>query len=358
MQRFILCDINPRKCGELILLTISPPRFLNGYILAMSKRHIDLSIKSITFRRCSSTMTGVPVLTIWWRHCCILPFKTATILTLQQFSTYYLIPIHGEILSKPIVYASSIVRTSHYSAPYHNRYIIWEKLMSAECAEVSNYPHSEMHHKDFGFPKFGQLFRPQLQVHKGHEVSGLVLGYDQNIHKGSICINLLNWLSYYHQRCQRPKSVECLGHDYNVGYTNANLRIMSESPNICVQCPIHGKWPRYLLPRLSFSYSCIILQLGSTKSDLPISGAPACWKNDIDLFSNVKEDSIRDGMSSSSRICGNDSKKLQRSTWLGWLYQQSHPGCQTDGYDAYCSCQSNSWTGTVALTEFCIRSNQ
>jgi len=97
-------------------------------------------------------MTGVPVLTIWWRHCCILPFKTAMILTLQQFSTYYPIPIHGKILSKPIVYASSVVRTSHYSAPYHNRYIIWEKLMSAECAEVSNYPHSEMHHKISDFP--------------------------------------------------------------------------------------------------------------------------------------------------------------------------------------------------------------
>jgi len=46
---------------------------------------IDLQTKSITFRRSSRTMTGVPVLTIWRRHCHILPFKGATIFILQSF---------------------------------------------------------------------------------------------------------------------------------------------------------------------------------------------------------------------------------------------------------------------------------
>ena len=68
--------------------------------------------------------TGVPVLIIWRRRCLILPSKAGTILSRQMFSTYYPLPINGKILAEPIFYASSIVRKSHFSAPYHNRYII------------------------------------------------------------------------------------------------------------------------------------------------------------------------------------------------------------------------------------------
>jgi len=91
------------------------------------------------------TMTSVPVLTIWRRHCHILPSKAGTILTLRKFSTYYQLPINGEIRTEPIFYIFTIVRKSHFSALSHNRYIIWEKLISAACAEVLNSPHSEMH---------------------------------------------------------------------------------------------------------------------------------------------------------------------------------------------------------------------
>jgi hypothetical protein len=34
---------------------------------------------------------------------------------------------------------------------------------------------------DFGMPKFGQLFLTQIEDDWGHEVCGLVLGYDQNV---------------------------------------------------------------------------------------------------------------------------------------------------------------------------------
>jgi hypothetical protein len=43
-------------------------------------------------------------------------------------------------------------RTSPRSAQYHSRYIIWEKSMSVEYAEVSNQPHAEMHQKTSEFP--------------------------------------------------------------------------------------------------------------------------------------------------------------------------------------------------------------
>jgi len=44
---------------------------------------------------------------------------------------------NNEIQMQPIFYASSIVTKSYLSSPYQNRYIVWEKLMSAQCVEVS-----------------------------------------------------------------------------------------------------------------------------------------------------------------------------------------------------------------------------
>jgi len=51
--------------------------------------------------------------------------------------------------------------------------------------------------EDFGIPDFGQLIRAQIEDHWGHEVSGLVLGYDQNVLLVSIFIKLQNGLLYY-----------------------------------------------------------------------------------------------------------------------------------------------------------------
>jgi hypothetical protein len=48
--------------------------------------------------------------------------------------------------------------------------------------------------EDFGIPKFGQLFHTQIEQDWGYEVSGLVLGYDQNVLLDSIFINLQNGL--------------------------------------------------------------------------------------------------------------------------------------------------------------------
>jgi len=97
-------------------------------------------------------MTCLLILNICKRHCCILRFKSVMILSLQKFSTYCPLLINGMIHPDPIFYTSSIVRRSHFSAPYHNRYIIWEKPMSAECAEVSNKPHSAIHLRVSEFP--------------------------------------------------------------------------------------------------------------------------------------------------------------------------------------------------------------
>jgi hypothetical protein len=88
---------------------------------------------------------------------------------------------------------------------------------------------------DFGIPNFGQLFRTQIEDDWGHEVSGLVLGYDQNVLIDSVFIKLQNGLLYYHQPFHCPTSVERLGLDCKVEYTDANQGIMPESHNIWVQ---------------------------------------------------------------------------------------------------------------------------
>jgi hypothetical protein len=44
--------------------------------------------------------------------------------------------------------------------------------------------------EDFGIPNFGQLFRTPIEAYWRHEVSGLVLGYDQKALLDSICIKL------------------------------------------------------------------------------------------------------------------------------------------------------------------------
>jgi len=89
--------------------------------------------------------------------------------------------------------------------------------------------------EDFGIPNFGQLFRMQIEEDWGHEVSGLMLRYDQNVLIDSIFIELQNGLLHYRQPFHNPTSVKHLGLDCKVEYTNANQGIMSEAHNMWVQ---------------------------------------------------------------------------------------------------------------------------
>jgi hypothetical protein len=89
--------------------------------------------------------------------------------------------------------------------------------------------------EDFRIPNFRQLFCTQIHEDWEHAVSGLVLGYDQNVLIDSILIKLQNGLWYYGQPFHNLTSVECLGLDCKVEYTNANQGIMSDAHNIWVQ---------------------------------------------------------------------------------------------------------------------------
>jgi hypothetical protein len=88
---------------------------------------------------------------------------------------------------------------------------------------------------DFKIPNFGQLFLTQIEGDWGHEVSGLVLGYDQNVLIDSVFIILQNGLLYDRQPFHCPTFVERQGLDCKIEYTDANQGIMPESHNIWVQ---------------------------------------------------------------------------------------------------------------------------
>jgi len=89
--------------------------------------------------------------------------------------------------------------------------------------------------EDFGIPNCGQVFPAQIEEDWGHEVCGLVLGYDQNALIDSIFIKLQNGLLYYCQPFHCPTSVERLGLDCKVEYTIANQGIMPECHKVWVQ---------------------------------------------------------------------------------------------------------------------------
>ena len=88
---------------------------------------------------------------------------------------------------------------------------------------------------DFGIPYFAQPCCTQIEADWGHEVSGLVLGYDQNVLIDTIFITHHNGLLCYRQPFHCRTSVERLRHHCKVEYTDANHGIMPESHTIGVQ---------------------------------------------------------------------------------------------------------------------------
>jgi len=116
--------------------------------------------------------------------------------------------------------------------------------------------------EDVGIHNFGQLFRAPIEEDLGREVSGLVLGYDQNVLIDSIFIKLRYGLLYYRQPFHCPTPVESLGLDFKVEYTNTTQGIMPESDNIWVQYmdsdldnTFHGRLPCFLV--LYFSWTAL-----------------------------------------------------------------------------------------------------
>jgi len=89
--------------------------------------------------------------------------------------------------------------------------------------------------EDSGIPNFGQLFRAQIEEDCGPKVCGLMLGYDQNALFDSIFIKLQNGLLYYCQPFHNPTSVEHLGLDCKVEYSNANQGVMAEAYDMWVK---------------------------------------------------------------------------------------------------------------------------
>jgi len=75
----------------------------------------------------------------------------------------------------------------------------------------------------------------QVEEEWGQEFGGLVLGYDQNVLLDNIFIQLQNRLLYCHQPFLFATSVEHVGLNCKVEYTNANQGIVPKFLNIWVQ---------------------------------------------------------------------------------------------------------------------------
>jgi len=138
IQSCIIWGIYQIQFSEWIVVTILPVIFWNSFIWPTWKRHINLPTKSITFSRCSSIITTVPVMTISRRHCHVLHFKSTVILTLQMISIYYPLLINHTVHTEPICLVWSIIRTSPFSTLCRSSCIISEKCMLPECAKVLN----------------------------------------------------------------------------------------------------------------------------------------------------------------------------------------------------------------------------
>jgi len=180
-------------------------------------------------------MTGVPVLTTWRRHCHILHSKAGIILPPQNFSTYCPLPINGQVHSKPICHISKNSGRDHYCPSTLQVYHLRETHVRGVSGSIALTPLGDAS-EDIGIPNFGRPFRVQIEEDWGHIVSGLVVGYDQNVLIDSIFIyQTLNGMLYYCQPFQCATSVEYLGLDCKVEYSNANQGIMPDAHNIWVQ---------------------------------------------------------------------------------------------------------------------------
>jgi len=181
--------------------------------------------------------------------------------------------------------------------------------------------------EDFRIPHCGQLFHTPIEGDWWHEFCGLVHGYDQIAFQDSIFIKFQNGLLYYHQSFHCTTSVEHLGLDCKVEYTNANQGIMPESHNIWVQyidSDLDNIFQDWFFVFLYYTLAGLEhIRLSNCTSAWP----SAKWYRP---FEYVREVSTMDIMSSSSTICGGDSNKVQLSTWFGWLCWQVHPCCQRD----------------------------
>jgi hypothetical protein len=111
----------------------------------------------------------------------------------------------------------------------------WSKMHVREVCSRIILTSLRVPSEDFRNTNFEQLLHAQIEEDWGHEVCGLLLGYDHNVLIESTFIKVQNKLRYYCQPFHNPTSVEHLRPDCKVEYPNANQGIMPEAHNICVQ---------------------------------------------------------------------------------------------------------------------------
>jgi len=127
------------------------------------------------------------------------------------------------------------IEDEHFSSPVAQHCISFERNACQWGCRSIKLTSLRDASEDFGIPNFGQLIRTHSKESRGHQVSRLIFGYDQNVLKDSECNKLQNGLLYYRQPFHNPTSVGRLALDCTVEYTNPYQGIMPEAHNIWVQ---------------------------------------------------------------------------------------------------------------------------
>jgi len=140
-------------------------------------------------------MTGVPFLTIWRTQSYFAlqgwyDIDSAKVLNLLSTTSTQRSTHRANLLRPQTIQDVPIIHPVSQQV-YHLR----ETHVCGVCRSIKLTSLRDAS-EGFGIPNFGQLFRAQIQAYWGHDVSGLVLGYDQNVLLDSTLIKYQNGLLY------------------------------------------------------------------------------------------------------------------------------------------------------------------
>jgi len=176
LQRYTSLVTYQSQFGKWVLHTISAPSFLNCYISAMLKTHINLPTRWITYTRCSSNndwctslenmeeTLSYLALQGWYDTDTAKVFNLLSAANEQQNPPWaylwFLQHCHDEPCHCPVSW-----QVNHFRETHDRR--VCRRVKFTLRGNAAEY---------FGFRKVQQLFLSQIQDVWGNKVCGLVLG--------------------------------------------------------------------------------------------------------------------------------------------------------------------------------------
>jgi len=268
IQRCIWWAIHQSQLGEWVLTNISWPIFMNSCTSAMWKTHITLPTTSITFNRYRSTMN------IHGRYCHLLPCMAGIILTLQRFSTYNPLLIHGKIVVEPS-FMHRALSGGAISPPHMMTGISFERTTYLWSVQMYQINHTQ-----------GYIRR----LLHSHNWTSILETHWRELGTLSEWTGAQIWLEYTHRQhidqtsewavvlpltLSQPYIWWQLGNELQVRLFQYHIRDHAWiSYNLG---PIYGKWSWAYIPTPSIFCSYMVLLLHYAGLDNPLSWMHTLW---------------------------------------------------------------------------------